>query len=75
MFFAGWFLVVLICLWGRRGWSVDVDALRASYQSSGWACFEREVANIISPPGRMLTLPAGTSAHKLLSQKDIQESN
>mmetsp|Transcript_44726 Transcript_44726/g.103433 ORF Transcript_44726/g.103433 Transcript_44726/m.103433 type:complete len:524 (+) Transcript_44726:72-1643(+) len=49
-------------------------ASRASYQSSGWACFEREVANIISPPGRMLTLPAGTSAHKLLSQKDRFEA-
>jgi len=45
-------------------------AARKSYDSSGWTFFEREVANIISPRWKMLTLARGNKAYQQLFEKD-----
>jgi len=42
---------------------------RASYDASGWTCFEYQVSNIVNPPARMLTLSG--EAYKLLTTKDV----
>eukprot|EP00971_Amphidinium_carterae_P118366 2345220-Amphidinium_carterae.1 len=48
---------------------LPAGAHRATYHSSGWARFERELANLISPPWRMLTLARGTEAHEKLYKR------
>mmetsp|Transcript_29100 Transcript_29100/g.53048 ORF Transcript_29100/g.53048 Transcript_29100/m.53048 type:complete len:517 (+) Transcript_29100:114-1664(+) len=52
---------------------LPADATRKSYHKSGWTCFEREVANVITPPSRMLTLTRRTSAYERLDKDHFGE--